>query len=166
MCWWKKRKIKYVLPHPEEPVDTSKTMENTVIEPVIKEWQEVYHVPEAALPFWNTVQVIVSLTYSVPGATDSASRMIWIRPEWSNKGVIAHEMCHISYYQLSSDEKYAFEVTFNNERQKEGLLKWAYNEKGYMQSGIIEAHADCYRYLGSQMPESLKGFYPYLFQGA
>jgi len=154
------------LPHPEEPVNYLYTIENTDIKAVIKEWLAVWQVPEIFHWYWLDVDVQVSIRYDYPAVTFSETREMFIRPEWANPGVLSHENSHISYSLLTQEAKANFEESYKLFKDT-SLIKLVteYNMKknSAWRDSIIEIHADCYRYLGSQLPDSLKAFYPRLF---
>jgi hypothetical protein len=167
MCWSKifKKKPKppvMVIPHPEEKVNNLQTMDNTSIELVRQSWYNDWNVADTN--FWNGVRLYLSLQYSYPAATSSQTTEIWIRPEWANPGVIAHEMAHISYYVLPDESKQKFEEEFHKVVVQDPLLNYLYVTNNYMRVNIIESHADTYRFLGEKMPESLKQYYPHFFK--
>jgi hypothetical protein len=151
MCFFRKK-----LPHPEQSIDY-----DLYIEPqeLIQKWRIEYAEWGS---FWNDLDIQISDYYEYPGLAFSDKKQIWIRPEWANTGVLAHEIAHISYYHLDDLLKQLFIQNFEYERRNDKLLKFAYKEKPYMQTSYVEAHADVYRYLGRKMPESLKAYYPYL----
>jgi len=151
------------IPHPEEEIIPLATIEATDINQVFNDWLEDWQVNPMAFPFWLTVNIEVSNKYLFPAGTMAETKQMWIRPEWANPGVIAHEMAHISYSLLSQEDKSKFPVAFLEALETDDLLQLVYSTKPYMRFDDIETHADCYRYLGQQMPKSLKRFYPYLF---
>ena len=152
------------LPHPEQPPEYSATIENTDIHAVIAEWFEEYDVPLEYQSYWiNDCNIKVSLAYKYPAATIAQTKTVYVRPEWCNPGVIAHEVCHIIWQSLTEEERIDFENKMYDERQKNKLLALAWETKPYMQTNVIEAHAEIYRYLGQYMPESLKKYYPKVF---
>uniref|UniRef100_A0A6M3LIW5 Uncharacterized protein n=1 Tax=viral metagenome TaxID=1070528 RepID=A0A6M3LIW5_9ZZZZ len=153
------------MPYPEEPADLSTTLENVDVPDVIDLWHEKYGVSNS--DFLDSVIIEISEKYPYAGCTEQAERRIYMRPEYANAGVLAHEVAHIIWYNLSELYKSSFRVVFDYQLPNNALLKLLLDKKPYAavnhQNGnYIEVHAECYRYLGNQMPESLKEFYPYL----
>lgn len=155
MCF----KKKLVIPYPEESVDYSQTIDNTSITSVRDKFLVSYIVPISYHAYWrNEVTFILSTYYQYPACTSAETKQIWVRPEWCSQGVLAHEACHIIYPIIPP----GFEYDFNSELKKGSLLKYVYDNKENMRHNIIESHADCYRYLGYQMPSKLHKYYPLL----
>lgn len=149
------------LPYPEQEPDYKRTINNTFALDVIVAWFKDYDVPIISQRYWiEDVDIEISLRYSYPAATGGGH--IWLRPEWANSGVLAHEVCHIVWSDLTLEDRETYEALFNLARTTDELLKLAWDIKPYMRTNIVEAHADCYRYLGKHMPEVLKRFYPKL----
>jgi len=172
MCWWKKRKVKtrtaltpgsYVsLPYPEEKPDHTKNKGNTTADDAKKiffEWMTTYLVPSEKTKWWEKVKI--TLDESTVAATDSKHKHMWISPVWLNPGVIAHEMAHISYWQLSPEKKRRFEASY--QATTEPLVLLVKKERTYAETSMVETHAEIYRFLGKYMPESFWEFYPFLF---
>lgn len=153
-----------VLPHPENAPDYTATMDNVDINTIISTWFDEYAVQNAHRPYWlNDCNIILSQKFTYPAATIAQTKTVYVRPEWCNPGVIAHEVCHIVWYELTETERIGYENALYDARQTDELVKLAWETKTYMQTNIVEAHADCYRYLGQYMPDSLKKYYPRLF---
>lgn len=167
------------LPHPEEPKDPSQTAANVNVATIIAEWMINWQVPQENWPFWRDkvsielvpglqVPVLINGWYQlkdVPAAAydnGNGTRTIKIRPEWLNKGVIAHENAHNSYFYLTPEQKDAFAVDFDAHKT-DPLPAYLFSINAYGLSSYIEGHAELYRYLGDQMPEALKKYYPKLF---
>jgi len=182
MCWWKKKKPSpgpsptptpgpppapppSALLHPEEPSDPTRTMANTSpadLAATIQMWKNNYQVPVGQNVFWDTMHVELAAVAPAGGvaATDCAGRQMWIEPAWMNPGVIAHEMSHYAYWQLTQKRKNAFADLLSPLRISDAAIMAIPN----LNASDVEAYADIYRYQGSNMPESLKDFYkPYLF---
>jgi len=152
------------LPHPEEKPDYNLTVDSINVENLMNEWLATYDVPAEYHSYWKEhCHIIVSKQYPFPAATSAQTQTIYIRPEWANPGVIAHEVCHIVWYELAEEERIAFEYALYDARQADPLLALAWETKAYMRSNVVEAHADCYRYVGKAMPARLRRFYPRLF---
>ena len=114
------------------------------------------HLPVYSSPFYVVVM-------KVPAGMDSENNIFYLDPQWACGGICAHEFCHESYSFLTDEQKAQFEVTFKEELKTNKLLQYAWETKPRMRDNMVEAQADCYRYLGAEMPESLKGFYINLF---
>ena len=149
------------LPYPEEAADPAQTIENVDKAKLVNAWMQSYSVPTEFRGFWADLNLLISYRYAVPGATDSATKTIWLRPKWANPGVLAHEAAHISYWHLPEHDKTAFAAAFAEVRNHPSIELIRQNN-GYLDTSPIEGHADVYRYLGKAMPKALLGFYPYL----
>jgi hypothetical protein len=159
MCF--KKKIALSLPYPEEKPDYNKTIENTDIEDIRTKFYHDYEIKD--WDFWDTVEIIISNQYGVPACTYQKEKQIYVRPEWYNHGVLAHECAHISHYLLSDEGKKEFEIKFNEALLTDKLVKYLDSVNSYMNTSFIEGHAEIFRYLGTQTPENLKIYYPKLF---
>jgi len=108
----------------------------------------------------NQVKYKLSYYYDYPGIC--IGKEIFIRPEWCSAGVIAHESAHVSWFELTQQQQIEFFKVFNEELVSDYLMIMLDRKNDYMNTSAIEAHAECYRYLGQQAPQSLRKFYPYL----
>lgn len=152
------------IPHPEEPPDYSKTMNNTTTEGLLEAWYRGWKVLQQYQTWWrNEMNIIISLQYPYPGCTFSETRQLWIRPEWTNPGVVAHELAHVSYSLLTVAMKANFSAVYTPLKNTDPLITLLYSQNTYGLTNDVEGHAEVYRYLGEKMPEHLKQFYPKLF---
>jgi hypothetical protein len=162
------------LPHPEEPRVPSATSLTIDVRAVISAWFTGWGVPAASpadnyRAWWlSKVQVVVTEGlmlngFPCPSYCEPWVPAVHIDPTWCNPGVIAHEMCHVTYHQLTAEEKAGWEVAYMALRGKDPLIKLMRAQHPYADANMNEAHSEVYRYLGQQMPESLKRFYPRLF---
>ncbi len=149
------------LPHPEEPQDLNATLENTDIKQVVAKWLTDWEVPENYWSFWLGIDIKLDPTLSNPAATFAETKQTYVNPMWANSGIIAHEMAHISYSLLSEEQKTEFSTIYISLKTTD--LSFLYSQKPYGLINDVEGHADCYRYLGSQLPDVLKKCYPRLF---
>lgn len=106
---------------------------------------------------------IISLKFLNPAATSSATRLMWIRPEWANPGVIAHALAHVSYSLLTMKMKEDFSTVYTPLKNTDPLIKLLYYQNRFGLTDDIEGHAEVYRYYGDKMPDQLKQYYPYMF---
>ena len=154
------------IPHPEETPDSSRTVNNTDLDAALDKWEIDYNVPEAYRGYWKT-KIVISLDENLPypAATYELNgvRHLTIRPEWVNSGVIAHEQAHNSYALLTDLEKSHFSTTYTPLKTTDPLVVYLYSINSYGLTNDIEGHAEVYRYLGDEMPEVLKKYYPKLF---
>jgi hypothetical protein len=165
------------LPHPEEPLNPLATSANIDINSVILKWLIDWDVPQDWWSHWKkSVDVQVYDVYppfilamgiksDTPAVTWSADgkRHLAIKPSWLNPGIIAHEQAHSSYVLLNSDQKSAFSDHFASLKNTDPLMRHLFS---FHTSGLevdVEGHAEVYRYIGQQMPEQLKQYYPTLF---
>lgn len=155
--------FKSKLPHPREKPNYNTTLYNVNIDKFISKWFYDWQVPEKYADFWNQVKYKLSYYYDVPACAFQVEKEIYIRPEWCSAGVIAHENAHISWNELTKEQESEFFKVYQSELISDYLMIMLDRENDYMNTSPIEAHAEVYRYLGSQMPESLKTFYPKLF---
>jgi hypothetical protein len=154
------------LPYPEEPPDQSRTVDNTDLDAVLDEWEIKYKVPESNRDYWKTrIAIKMDDTLPYPAGTYERDgvRHLNVRPPWANPGVIAHEQAHNSYALLTEAEKAEFSKVYGPLKTKDPLIVLLYSKNTYGLTSDIEGHAEVYRYLGDQMPEKLKRFYPKLF---
>ena len=172
MCWWKKNKVKTrailvpdsydILPYPEQEPDYSRNIANTTpgdARNIFDEWMTAYLIPPDRKKWWEKVKI--TLDESTVAATDSKNKHLWISPVWLNPGVIAHEMAHISYWQLKSKNKDKFDTFYRD--TVDPLVLLVKEERTKTESSMVETHAEIYRFLGKYMPESFMEFYPFLF---
>jgi len=164
MCFnpFKKKK----LPHPQEPADYIQTMETANIDATLTKWLENWDVPKEYDGHWlNAIEIRLTMEIPYPASTYELNgvRHLDVRPEWLNPGVIAHEQAHNSYALLSDSQKAAFRDAYMPLISTDPMIKLLYSQNTYGLTSVIEAHAECYRYLGQSLPESLKCFYPRLF---
>ena len=160
-----KPKPSLVLPHPEESIDLTQTVDNVDVGKVLDKWIEIYQVPTKYRDYWKTkIDIRVDTGISYPAGTWEADgiRHLVIRPEWLNPGVIAHEQAHNSYALLTDSEKAIFSGIYTPLKTADPLIKLLYSKNQYGLSNDVEGHAEIYRYIGKQMPDSLKQFYPKL----
>lgn len=183
MCWsklfklCKKSSTPLTILHPEEPRNDSQTVANTVIGDIITKWLTDWKVPAAYWEYWRNAIVIqiydfwppemlaTGLQPDTPAATWEADgkRHLASLAKWLNPGVIAHEQAHNSYALLSDAEKLAFSAVYTPLKDNDPLIKYLYSVNNYGLTSDIEGHAEVYRYLGDEMPEVLKKYYPKLF---
>jgi hypothetical protein len=150
------------LPHEPESRDDSRTFANVNIDDVREKWLNDWQVPEEHRPYWRQFKIVLSHKYGpgIPAATSAQVNTMWIRPEWANPGVIAHELAHESYSLLTERMKAAFKSDLESLKNKDGLLRLLFTRISYANNNIVETHAEVYRYLGERMPETLKKYYP------
>jgi hypothetical protein len=176
MCFFKK-KITLVLPHPEEKQNMSQTVSNTSIQSVLQLWFSKYLVPSNQQTYWSTaISIRVYDAYPLeilnlgvqpdtPGLSweDNGIRHFTCLATWFNPGVVAHEQAHNSYSLLTPAQKAAFPIIYTPLKTSDPMIKYLYSINPYGLTNDIEGHAEIYRYLGEQMPSTLKIFYPRLF---
>lgn len=159
---------KLSIPHPEDVKNVGVKVDDINIQFLLSDWFVQWNVMNRMYFRDVWIRLIENLSVNfygkVPAATYSQEMRIELDPEWANPGVLAHEMAHISYFNLLSENHQAeFEVEYKKALEDNDLLKYVASKKPYMRTGgIQEAYADCYRYLGNQMPENLKPYYPNL----
>jgi hypothetical protein len=154
------------IPYPEEAPDYSRTIENTDLDAVLNEWEVKYNVPIEEREYWKTkIEIKLDVTIPYPAGTYEANgiRHLTIRPEWVNPGVIAHEQAHNSYALLTSEQKAEFSATYTPIKTSDPLVVFLFSKNSYGLTNDIEGHAEIYRYLGAEMPQALKKYYPKLF---
>jgi hypothetical protein len=159
------------IPHPEEPRDPLATAENTILAAILAKWFADWEVPGEYQEYWRGCPVILVPNLSYMGQPYPAlawNGRIEIDPTWCNPGILAHENCHIVWAESQEDERVLFSATYRLALETDPLLKFVYSQKPYMQDRFgkdldVEGHAECYRYLGQQMPAILKPYYPRLF---
>ena len=152
------------LPHSEELMNPFANMDNTDIEIVIQKWLDDWKVPEIYHDYWHDVDIMLSVRFDYPAATFSETKEMYVRPEWANPGVLAHEAAHISYSVLDPGPKASFRTQYTEclSDRSEKLLQLLYSKNQYMKTSVVECHAEIYRFLGTKMPERLIQYYPVL----
>lgn len=185
MCKWLKNLFhksppeepEYHLSHPEEPVNYDQTAENISVSSFLDKWLIDWHVPPEFHDYWREAIVITvkpdltvpinGIPTVVPAATykgDDGKRHLDIRPEWLNPGVIAHEQAHNSYALLTDEQILAFHNIYIVLKWQHPLIKFLFSQNSYGLSSDVEGHAEIYRYLEGQIPDTLKPFYPKLMK--
>lgn len=154
------------LTHPEEPKNDSQTIDNVDVDAVLTKWLVDWQVPPEHWYFWRNkivVQLDPSLNYPAATWEISGIRYLAVRPEYCNAGVIAHEQAHNSYALLTDGQKLEFSATYNSLKDTDPLIRFLYCKNTYGLTSDVEGMAEIYRYLGDKVPNSLKPFYPKLF---
>ena len=156
-----------VIPHPEEPPDYTKTVNNINVDEVITQWLESYNVPKEFWDYWRN-QIVIEVTDTIPYPAgtydgDDGKRHLIVRPEFLNPGVIAHENCHNSYALLTEDDKKRWNSVYQDVKENNALIKYLFSIKSYGLTNEIEGHAEIGRFIGQFMPDEIKHFYPKLF---
>jgi hypothetical protein len=168
------------LPHPEEPINPSATLANTNVDAVMTKWLQAWSVPTPYWDYWKKAidlkvydiypanLAAIGLKQDTPAGTWEAGgkRYMVVKPQWLNPGVIAHEQAHNSYALLDPNQKTSFSGIYNSLKNIDPLIRLLYSKNTYGLTNDIEGHAEIYRYIGQQMPEQLKPFYPMLFGNA
>jgi hypothetical protein len=147
------------LPYPEEAPDYDLSLTS---EQLLQQFFDKYFIPHQYWDFWKKVTIVIDKNLPYPAGMISETRTLLLKPEYANPGILAHEFSHLSYAQLDNRRKTVFISDYSNTLQSDGLLKFLYSQKQYMQTNIVEAHAEIFRYLGINMPGQLKKYYPYL----
>lgn len=157
------RSIPFVIPHPEEPPNDRQTMDTIDIDGAIEKWMDDYGVPAEHRDFWKTkiaIKLDSDLRYPAAAQDYRGGRLVTIRPEFVNSGVIAHEQAHNSYALLSGRDKKAFSKEYSALKGTDPLIVKLYEVNGYGLTNDVEGHAELYRYLNEYMPRVLKKYYP------
>jgi hypothetical protein len=152
------------LPHPEERPDYTKSIDNVNVAALIDSWLTKYQVPVKHRDYWQNYHIIVSKTYDNPAATSSETDEMYLRPEWANEGVLAHEFAHESYSRLNNKKKTGFQTKYDKYLTTDPYIVLLYSQNTYMKTNIVEAHAEVYRYIGEKMPRELYKYYPKLLK--
>ena len=166
------------LPHPEEDEDTTQTAANTPVSDVFQVWFDSWHVPGRHHDYWrNAIDVQVYDAYpqsvlnmgvdaAVPGVSWEAGgrRHYACLATWFNPGVTAHEQAHNSYALLTEQQKVEFSIALQALRTTDPLMVLMFRQHPYAATNDVETHAEIYRYIGEQMPQQLKQYYPRLFE--
>jgi hypothetical protein len=147
------------LPYCEEARVVGRKSSEVDIQSTRVEWLTKYGVPDEYWNYWKLITLTVEDGYPYPAGTIAQTKEITFNPEWVNTGVLAHEICHIVWYGLSSQQKELFNLAYTGMLITDPLMILLDSKNGYMNTTIVEAHAEVYRYLGKQMPSELKPFY-------
>lgn len=164
------------LPFPEEPRNNEATIENTDIGLIWDKCFEERAVPAAnrnALKALVKVELVYPFFVDIGGVYQEVPAGTWkdvlgrynmkCEPQWANSGLFAHELCHPVYDCLTPEERLEFESVYGLQVESNELMVYLDSVNSYMNTTVIEAHAEVYRFLGQYMPDSLKKFYPGLF---
>jgi hypothetical protein len=167
-CKWFKKKPKppeLVLPHPEEPENPAQTAINIDVSAILTKWLSDWQVPVDQWEFWRT-QVIIHIDPNYNGKAGAGEyqgkRHIIAHPAWFNPGVVAHEQAHNSYALLSPEQKTDFNIKYTILKTTDPMIVFMLEKHSYGKTNDTEGHAEVYRYIGQQMPELLKEYYPRL----
>lgn len=155
------------LPYPEEapfekPLDISARA-------LVKGFLEAYKVPGEYHDYWlddvvsisNPLVILYRGVYiNAPAAT--FDRKVRLDGCWLNNGVLAHEFAHISYSLMPLDKRYEFNNLFKTSAHGYWYVHSMFMQKPYGYYNPVEGHADMFRYLGKDMPDVFKKYYPRL----
>ena len=147
------------LPYPEEPPDFNL---NITHEQLLQTFLTKYFIPQGHWDFWKQVTIKFDKTLAYPAGMISETKTLLLKPEFANSGVLAHEFSHLSYSFLAEGQKNWFVEDYNAAIKTDALLQFLDSKNSYMNTSMIEAHAEIFRYLGNQMPASLRAYYPKL----
>jgi hypothetical protein len=156
---WRIKMQNRSLPYPEEAADFNLKITR---EQLLTNFFSKYLVPEVHWDFWKSVTIQLDSTLPYPAAMVSETKTLMLKPEYANPGILAHEFSHLSYYLLAQRQKDWFAEDYQKALKTDDLLKLLDEKNSYMNTSIVEAHAEIFRYLGIQMPPSLKMYYPKL----
>jgi hypothetical protein len=157
------------IPHPEEAADYTVTMNNYNIDAVFNKWMHDYQVPAGNYDYWrNVIEIEVTGKLDTPAATwqkcCSHKRHLAVKPEYLNPGVLAHEQAHNSYALLTGRQKKEFSAVYTPLKTSDPLIAYLFSINTYGLTSDIEGHAEIYRFLCEQMPQTLKKYYPKLME--
>jgi hypothetical protein len=134
---------------------------------VLDKWCDDWQVPPEYREYWrNQISIKVTDIIGCPALTfdDNGKRALWVRPEWLNCGVIAHEQAHNAYALLTITDKANFIIDLQPLLTDPLIKRLSSLKQHYFIPGKeVEAHAEIYRFIGQSMPEDLKKYYPKLF---
>jgi hypothetical protein len=146
------------IPYKEQEPQYNNTI---IISDIVESWLTTYEVIDKE--YWRN-HVMYNFTNNInviaQAYTLGEIHQIDIKTEYFNIGVLAHEHAHHSYGLLSDEEKQSFQNDFGTLRKTDKYIKKLV--KNHDCSKIIEAHAECYRYIGQYMNNALKKYYPKL----
>lgn len=151
------------IPHPEEEMLLGLKISEVNIPALRENYYSAYFVPLSSREELSKVKINIENQNYYPAY--SAGMTITINPQWANAGVLAHEMAHIIYFQYLKEEFILnFAQEYNNLLTTDPLMILLDSQNSYMNTSIVEAYAEVYRYLGEKMPSALKKYYPLLFK--
>jgi hypothetical protein len=167
-----------ILPHPEEPIDPSATLANISVDSIMAKWLRDWGVPTQYWDHWKKAidlkvydiypanLTAMGLKQDTPAGTWEAGgkRYMAVKPQWLNRGEIAHEQAHNSYALVTPVQKTAFAEIYGPLKNTYPLIRLLYSKNTYGLTNDIEGHAEVYRYIGQYMPEQLMQYYPMLFE--
>ena len=147
------------LPYPEEPADFSLNISQVQL---LERFFNMYLIPRGHWDFWRQITIKFDRNLAYPAGMISETKTLRLRPEYANPGILAHEFSHLSYYLLAEAQKRWFVEDYRAAMKMDVLLQFLDSKNSYMNTSMIEAHAEIFRYLGNQMPVSLRAYYPKL----
>jgi hypothetical protein len=151
------------LPHPKETENKNHTADNISVSAFVEMWLIKWDVPPQYWPFWQTQQVKLDDSIGYPAW--NCGGLLSVRPSWCSAGVLAHEFAHTVWAELTEDLRTQFELQSTPLIKSDPLVRLLFSQNSYGLTSMIERHAEIYRYLGQQMPECLKRYYPKLIGG-
>jgi hypothetical protein len=186
MCWDRIKNLfkrEWQPPYPQEPYDPNQVLTNTLTYDVMAEFLAEREVPREYWNFWldhvefkiyeswpdyepfNWWKYSGYISESTPGIAweDNGIRHVAALLGYALPGMIAHECAHLSYGLLSEDEKIEYSNQYQMIKDNDQRIIELFKYNSYGLKNDIEAHAEIYRYLGEEMPDILKQFYPKLF---
>jgi hypothetical protein len=153
--------IPLAIPHPEEPMNPDATIQSVSVDMVRQSWYLQWQVPESSYPFFDAIKIKMDPTIAFPAWT--CGNEITCQPAFCNPGVLAHEMAHVIWFTMTDNQKADFQTAYNAILATDPMMTLLDSQNSYMNTAIVEAHAEVYRYLGERMTDSLKKYYPKLF---
>jgi hypothetical protein len=147
------------VPYPRE---TSTSPRYATVAELMAVWFSRWFVVDTG--FWSNISnLVVIIDPSMQGAAYTTGKEIHIHPDFSDPGVLAHEVCHVDWPLLSPNEQQDFADLYPVVAARDKLV--ALVTKELWGEPKVEAHAEIYRYLGKYMPVELRRFYPHLLVG-
>ncbi len=154
-----------VLPHPENTINAATDDREATLEAALVQW----HIPEVWHPWWKSIPTELVVDYQYPASWQDADgnpltmqdQVIKFHQHWDTPGVCIHEMGHVSWEFLTSQEKQQFANLHDFYKDKDPYLKLLYSINTYGLTNPNEAHSEWLRYIGIEyMPVEVRKFYP------
>lgn len=156
------------IPYPEEPPNYAQTSANTNVAMFIDKAMEERAVPEQYHLGWLiSMDITIDNSFPYPAGvweTAGGLRHMKVQSPFVNAGICSHEvLAHGAWDRLTELQKLEWESVYGIMVQSDKLMVLLDIQNSYMNTSVVEAYAEVYRYLGQYMPEELKRFYPGLF---
>jgi len=169
-----------VIPFPVELENPTAKAIDISVSDMLNQWRVKYAVTDDSWVFWSKIDIQIVDGWPInidprvsaysctdnQDFSDPTKSHIRMRAVWASIGVLSFEIDHISYGNLSDEQKQNFSDTLAyiiNTESDALIVKVIKDGFCTVDGYAVDAHAQIYRCCGGQMPEALKQYYPKLF---